>query len=117
MQEIRRAVRRLSEVVDQPCSVVRYVTELTGQGTQALAVTSASSVNGTGSDESMADAGVAEIARTGSKAVASHPDVATGEGARVAVETAVGGFGGLDVLVTSAGVVRARTLIKMDEAS
>lgn len=49
--------------------------------------------------------------------MASHHDVATSDGARCAVQTAVDAFGGLDILVNCAGVVRDRTLLKMDEGS
>ncbi|MBI5532588.1 MAG: SDR family NAD(P)-dependent oxidoreductase [Deltaproteobacteria bacterium] len=74
-------------------------------------------VDGIGYDEAIADAVVDEITQAGGKAVASHHDIATAEGARSAVQTAIDAYSGLDILVNSAGVVRDRTLVKMEEAA
>jgi NAD(P)-dependent dehydrogenase (short-subunit alcohol dehydrogenase family) len=72
--------------------------------------------DGTGSDESAANQVVSEIRAAGGEAVASHDSVATREGARAIVQTALTAFGGLDVLVNNAGIVRDKTLLKMDQA-
>jgi NAD(P)-dependent dehydrogenase (short-subunit alcohol dehydrogenase family) len=72
--------------------------------------------DGTGSDESTADRVVSEIRAAGGEAVASHDSVATREGARAIVQAALTAFGGLDVLVNNAGIVRDKTLLKMDQA-
>jgi NAD(P)-dependent dehydrogenase (short-subunit alcohol dehydrogenase family) len=74
-------------------------------------------LDGTGYDESVANAVVREIVVAGGKAVASHHDVANADGARSAVQVAVEAYGGLDVLVNNAGVARDRTLLKMEEAA
>ena len=74
-------------------------------------------LDGTGYDETVADAVVREITQAGGKAVASHHDVACAEGARSAVQVAVEAYGALDVLVNNAGVARDRTLLKMEEAA
>ncbi len=73
--------------------------------------------DGTGRDEGVADAVVEEIRRAGGTAVSSHETVATAEGARATVERAVRELGGLDVLVTAAGIQRDRSLLKMEEDS
>jgi len=72
--------------------------------------------DGLGADKSAADQVVSEIQAAGGQAMASYESVATREGARAIVETALAAYGGLDVLVNNAGIVRDKTLLKMDEA-
>jgi NAD(P)-dependent dehydrogenase (short-subunit alcohol dehydrogenase family) len=72
--------------------------------------------DGTGAGQSMADRVVEEIRAKGGQAVASYDSVADVEGARKIVETAVAAFGGIDVCVNNAGILRDKTLLKMDEA-
>ena len=71
--------------------------------------------DGTGASSSAAEAVVAEIRAAGGEAIASHASVATEEGARSIVADAVKAFGRLDVLVNNAGILRDKTLLKMDE--
>lgn len=68
-------------------------------------------------DELVAEHVADELQAAGGKAVASAHDVATADGARAAVQTAVDAYGGLDVLVCCAGIARDRTLLKMEEAT
>jgi NAD(P)-dependent dehydrogenase (short-subunit alcohol dehydrogenase family) len=72
--------------------------------------------DGTGSGDAMASQVVAEIQAAGGEAVASFDTVATAEGAASIVKAAVSAFGRLDVLVNNAGILRDKTLLKMDEA-
>src|SRR5688500_17675767 len=72
--------------------------------------------DGLGADKSAADQVVSEIQASGGQAMASYESVATREGAHAIVETALAAYGGLDVLVNNAGIVRDKTLLKMDEA-
>ena len=72
--------------------------------------------DGSGQSSNMADQVVAEIVAAGGKAVASYDSVATADGAERIVKTAVDAFGRLDVLVNNAGILRDKTLLKMDEA-
>ena len=58
---------------------------------------------------------VEEIRAAGGEAVASHDDVATWEGGRSLVRAAVDAFGGLDVLINNAGILRDRALVHMSE--
>ncbi len=55
------------------------------------------------SDAASADAVVQEIRASGGKAVADHHSVATEDGARELVQTAMDAFGGVDILVNNAG--------------
>jgi NAD(P)-dependent dehydrogenase (short-subunit alcohol dehydrogenase family) len=72
--------------------------------------------DGTGESKSLADQVVREIEAAGGSAVANYDSVATAAGAESIVKTAVANFGRLDVLVNNAGILRDKTLIKMDEA-
>jgi NAD(P)-dependent dehydrogenase (short-subunit alcohol dehydrogenase family) len=55
------------------------------------------------------------IAAFGGKAVPAHDSVADFAAAGRIVETAVSTFGRIDIVVNNAGIVRDRTLVKMDE--
>ncbi|HEU5083526.1 MAG TPA: SDR family oxidoreductase [Acidimicrobiales bacterium] len=70
---------------------------------------------GSGDDPTPAEAVAAEIAAAGGEAVASHHDVSDWEGGQALVRTAVDAFGGLDVLVNNAGILRDRALVHMSE--
>lgn len=63
-----------------------------------------------------ADAVAAEILKAGGKAVASHDDVATMAGAEAVVKAAAEAFGGIDIMVNNAGVLRDRMSFNMSEA-
>ncbi|UJW29609.1 SDR family oxidoreductase [Saccharothrix sp. AJ9571] len=72
--------------------------------------------DGSGSDAGPAQQVVDEITATGGRAVASTDDVADWDGAKALIDTAVERFGGLDVLVNNAGILRDAFLAGMDEA-
>ena len=72
-----------------------------------------SDVNGRGTDSSVADAVAAEIREMGADVVANYEDVSDWEGAQRMVQAAVDTFGGLDVLVNNAGILRDRMLVNM----
>jgi len=69
--------------------------------------------DGQGTDAGPAETVVREIRAAGGTAVASTDSVATEEGASTIVQTAVRELGGLDVLVSNAGILRDKTLLKM----
>lgn len=70
----------------------------------------------TGTDAKMADAVVAEITAAGGRAVASHDNVASREGARRIVETALDSFGRIDTLINNAGNMRLAPFEDFTEA-
>jgi NAD(P)-dependent dehydrogenase (short-subunit alcohol dehydrogenase family) len=72
--------------------------------------------DGSGAGHSMADAVVEEIRKAGGTAVANYDSVATTAGGQGIVKTAVDAFGRVDVLVNNAGILRDKTLAKMEEA-
>ncbi len=65
---------------------------------------------------SAAQAVVGEIRSAGGEAVASGADVSDWEQAAGLIQAAVDGFGGLDVLVNNAGIVRDRMIANTSEA-
>lgn len=67
-------------------------------------------------DGSGADAVVAEIVAGGGRAVAHHGSASDWSAAAAMVDLAVDTFGGLDVLVNNAGILRDRTLVNMSES-
>lgn len=71
--------------------------------------------DGTGTSHNMADAVVAEIEAAGGRAIANYDSVTTPEGAAAIVKSAVDAFGRLDVLVNNAGILRDKSLLKMEE--
>lgn len=72
--------------------------------------------DGEGAGNAMADTVVAEIAAAGGEAVANYQSVASADGAKAIVQTALDSFGRLDVLINNAGILRDKTLLKMTEA-
>jgi NAD(P)-dependent dehydrogenase (short-subunit alcohol dehydrogenase family) len=72
-------------------------------------------VDGSGRSTGPAQAVVDEILAAGGTAVADTEDVADWTGAERLIGAAVDTFGGLDVLVNNAGILRDRTIVKMQE--
>jgi len=58
---------------------------------------------------------VEEIRDSGGAATASYDSVATVEGGQAIFQCAIDEFGALDVLVNNAGILRDRTIFKMEE--
>jgi NAD(P)-dependent dehydrogenase (short-subunit alcohol dehydrogenase family) len=71
--------------------------------------------DGTGSSGAMARKVVEEIQAEGGVAVANSDSVATAEGAAGILRAALDAFGRVDVLVNNAGILRDKTLLKLDE--
>ena len=70
---------------------------------------------GSGGDPTAAESVVEEIRAAGGEAVATHDDVSTWAGGQALIRTAIETFGGLDVLVNNAGILRDRALVHMTE--
>ena len=89
---------------------------LASEGAQIVVNDLGGARDGTGSSESAASKVVTEIEAAGGKAVASFDDVSSPAGAQKIIDAAVTAFGRLDVLVNNAGILRDKSLLKMDEA-
>jgi len=73
-------------------------------------------MHGEGGDPSAAMETVSEIKAMGGEAVVNGDNVADWDGAQRLVQQAIDTYGGLDVLVNNAGILRDRVIINMTEA-
>ena len=71
------------------------------------------SVDGSGSDQRVADEVVELIKSRGGEAVANYDSVADYDGAGNIIKTAIDAFGRLDVLVNNAGILRDKMMFSM----
>jgi NAD(P)-dependent dehydrogenase (short-subunit alcohol dehydrogenase family) len=71
-------------------------------------------VHGSGPQSDVAEAVAAEIRALGGDAIANGEDVADWGGADRLIETAIANYGGLDVVVNNAGILRDRTVANME---
>ena len=90
-----------------------YALLLASRGAKIVVNDPGVSMSGDTTDEGPADALVAEIKAAGGQAVASLDSVATPEGAKAIVQTALDAFGRLDILIHSAGNVRRGSLTEL----
>jgi NAD(P)-dependent dehydrogenase (short-subunit alcohol dehydrogenase family) len=72
--------------------------------------------DGTGTSAGPAQQVVDEIVAAGGEAVANTDDVSSWDGSKSLIDQAVDTFGGLDVVVNNAGILRDRMLVNMTEA-
>jgi NAD(P)-dependent dehydrogenase (short-subunit alcohol dehydrogenase family) len=92
-----------------------HALELARQGAAVVVNDLGGSADGTGADATAAQAVVDEITAAGGQAVANTDDVSDTGGARRLIDQAIAAFGGLDVLVNNAGILRDRTIATMSE--
>ncbi len=92
-----------------------YALELARRGARVVVNDLGGEPDGTGSDPAVAQAVVDEIRAAGGEAVASPVDVSDSEAANGLVQLAVETFGGLDILINNAGILRDRTLASMSD--
>ena len=93
-----------------------HALEYARQGARVVVNDLGGEVDGSGSSQSPAQEVVDEIRKTGGEAIVNGDNVADFEGAERMVQTAIQAFGGLDVLVCNAGILRDRMLVNMTEA-
>jgi NAD(P)-dependent dehydrogenase (short-subunit alcohol dehydrogenase family) len=92
-----------------------YALMLAKHGAKVLVNDLGSSAGGVGADQSPAQEVVATIQAAGGEAAVNTSDVSDWKGAQQMVEQAVDTFGGLDVLINNAGILRDRMLVNMSE--
>jgi NAD(P)-dependent dehydrogenase (short-subunit alcohol dehydrogenase family) len=93
-----------------------YALELARRGARVVVNDLGGAVDGTGSSESAADRVVSEIEDAGGEAVANYDSVSTPEGGAAIVQSAIDGFGTLDIVVNNAGILRDRSFANMELA-
>ena len=95
-----------------------YALELARRGCKVVVNDLGGPKDGLGEGSSRpADQVVEEIRAAGGEAVANHDSVATVEGGQAMVEAADEAFGRLDIVINNAGILRDRSLVKLDPDS
>ncbi|HYL51512.1 MAG TPA: SDR family oxidoreductase [Acidimicrobiia bacterium] len=89
---------------------------LAAEGASVVVNDLGGSSGGEGTDVTPAQQVVDEITAKGGRAVANYDSVSSWKGAESMVQQAVDVFGGLDVLVNNAGILRDKMSFNMDEA-
>lgn len=90
-----------------------YALLLASLGARVVVNDPGGGLTGDGDDAGPARAVVDEILGAGGQAVANTDSVATAEGGRAIVETAIGQYGRIDILIHNAGTVRRGSLKEM----
>ncbi len=94
-----------------------YALELAKRGAKIVVNDLGGARDGSGEGSSApADKVVEEIKAAGGEAVASYDSVATPEGGEAVVQKAIDTFGRVDILINNAGILRDRSMMKMDPA-
>ena len=93
-----------------------YALLLAQRGASVVVNDIGGAVSGVGADLSAAQQVVHEIEMAGGRALASQADISTPEGAQRLIDAAVEAFGRVDVLINNAGILRDKTLHKMEPA-
>jgi len=88
---------------------------LAREGARVLVNDRGGARDGTGGGRGMAERVVEEIRAAGGEAAPSFDDVSTVAGGRAILQSALAAFGHVDVLVNNAGILRDKTLAKMEE--
>lgn len=89
--------------------------ELAANGASVVVNDIGANLDGTGGSTSVAQEVVDGIVAAGGSAVASTESVTAWDGGQRIIETAVDTFGGIDIVVTVAGILRDRMLYNMSE--
>jgi NAD(P)-dependent dehydrogenase (short-subunit alcohol dehydrogenase family) len=90
-----------------------HAIELARQGAKVVVNDLGAEVDGVGSSTGPAGEVVDEIRAFGGEAIANGEDISEWDGAGRLVNTAIDTYGGLDVLVNNAGILRDRMLVNM----
>jgi len=91
-----------------------YALELAKRGAKVVVNDLGGAPDGSGGAKGPADQVVEEIKAAGGEAVANYDSVATPEGGQAIVDSAVKAFGKVDILINNAGILRDKTLAKME---
>ena len=94
-----------------------YALQMASRGASVVINDLGGAADGTGGGQNMADQTVEEISAAGGKAVANYDSVATPEGGKAIVQTALDNFGKVDILVNNAGILRDKSFLKLEPAN
>ncbi len=86
---------------------------LAARGARVVVNDLGAAIDGGGASPSAADRVVEEIQAAGGEAVASHHSVSDPDAAAAIVETARQAFGGVDILINNAGILRDKSFAKV----
>lgn len=92
-----------------------YALMLAAHGAKVLVNDLGSAANGVGADATPAEEVVATIRASGGEAAVDTADVSNWSSAQSMIENAVASFGGLDIVINNAGILRDRMLVNMTE--
>jgi NAD(P)-dependent dehydrogenase (short-subunit alcohol dehydrogenase family) len=92
-----------------------YALMLAAQGAKVLVNDLGSAATGAGTDETPAQEVVNSIRAAGGEAAINTSDVSDWSAAHAMIQEAVDTFGGLDILINNAGILRDRMLVNMSE--
>jgi NAD(P)-dependent dehydrogenase (short-subunit alcohol dehydrogenase family) len=90
-----------------------YAVELARRGARVVVNDLGGSVDGTGGGTRAADEVVSEITAAGGEAVANYDSVSDAESGEAIVQTALDSFGGIDIVINNAGILRDRSFSNM----
>jgi NAD(P)-dependent dehydrogenase (short-subunit alcohol dehydrogenase family) len=91
-----------------------YALDLASRGASVVVNDLGGKADGTGGGSSMADQTVKEINEAGGKAVANYDSVATPDGGKAIIQTALDNFGKVDILINNAGILRDKSFLKLE---
>jgi len=91
-----------------------YALLLAARGAKVVVNDLGGSFDGEGSDATPAQAVVDQIKAEGGEALANYDSVAEWESARGIIQTAFDSYGRIDILINNAGILRDKSLLKME---
>ena len=89
---------------------------LASQGAKVVVNDLGGATDGSGTDASPAEEVVAEIKAMGGEAIVNGANVADFGEAKAMIDQAIESFGGLDILINNAGILRDRMVFSMSES-
>jgi len=94
-----------------------YALELAKRGCKVVVNDLGGARDGTGGSKAAADTVVDEIKAAGGEAAPNYDNVATVDGGKNIVKTAVNNFGKVDIVINNAGILRDKSFVKMEESN
>ncbi|MFH1149858.1 MAG: SDR family oxidoreductase [Actinomycetota bacterium] len=93
-----------------------HALQLAGRGAKIVVNDLGGAMDGTGSDATPAQKVCDEIKEMGGEAVPNYDSVAEWDTAQKIIQTAIDSFGRIDILINNAGILRDKSLMKMEVA-